>query len=175
MIQAFPSYRYCTCKSFATMPKPPKDRDSPLFGSESSSSDDEQAVATSPPSKDVPEDDEGEGSPEDSTPNGRYVVEKILASAPDSSDPDQDLYLVKWEGYNFYASTWEPLENLEHAQAALAEFLENEGDFDIDAFERQKQEWVKHQEQKAMLAIKRAKAQNTVFRVQKGMTSLGKR
>ncbi|OLL25296.1 hypothetical protein NEOLI_003274 [Neolecta irregularis DAH-3] len=157
----------------------PKDRDSPLFLPDDSSNDDERPLSNShrsPPSKNAPGGSETEGSSEDSTQSdGEYVVEKILARAPDPNDPDQEMFLVKWEGYNYYESTWEPLENLRHSQAALDLFLKNEDDFDIEAFEKQKREWLKHQKEKAIQEMKRAKAQGTVFRVRQGMSNLGRR
>ena len=36
-------------------------------------------------------------------------------------------YLVKWRGYDERESTWEPIENLSHAQEKLKDFHDNLG------------------------------------------------
>lgn len=50
-----------------------------------------------------------------------WRVEAILAVRAGGDDPE---FLVKWLGWPFNASTWEPLANLTNCQEALRDFFE---------------------------------------------------
>ena len=48
-----------------------------------------------------------------------WYVEKIINKRTKKNRIE---YLVKWEGYPEWESTWEPLSNLNHAKEAVAEY-----------------------------------------------------
>ena len=50
-----------------------------------------------------------------------WEVEAVLAVRAGARDPE---FLVKWAGWPFNASTWEPLENLTHCKDTLNDFYE---------------------------------------------------
>eukprot|EP01050_Picozoa_sp_SAG11_P035724 SAG11_NODE_13238_length_663_cov_9.620567_1_plen_107_part_00 len=50
-----------------------------------------------------------------------YEVEQILATRR-NGDRDETFYLVKWTGYSFEDSTWEPEAHLANCTEALKEF-----------------------------------------------------
>ena len=51
--------------------------------------------------------------------DAEYVVEEILARR---EDPMGTQYLVKWEGYMYEDSTWEPEINLRQCRQKVAQF-----------------------------------------------------
>ena len=54
-----------------------------------------------------------------------FIVEKILEK---KKDGNRVKYLVKWDGYPFEQSTWEPEENLESIQTMVNEFEKSSKD-----------------------------------------------
>ena len=71
-----------------------------------------------------------------------YVVDSILAEQDDGEG--NKYYLIRWDGYDLLASTWEPAENIE-GQAALDSWTEEKmrvtrglaKEFDVAAFEEE--------------------------------------
>lgn len=50
--------------------------------------------------------------------HNEYGVERILTTRT-NKDTQEKEYLVKWTGYKFQQSTWEPVNNLENAQKCI--------------------------------------------------------
>jgi len=71
-----------------------------------------------------------------------YVVDRILAEQDD--DEGNKYYLIRWDGYDILASTWEPAENIE-GQATLNDWADEKmrvirglsKEFDVAAFEEE--------------------------------------
>jgi hypothetical protein len=71
-----------------------------------------------------------------------YVVDRILAEQDD--DEGNKYYLIRWEGYELLASTWEPAENIE-GRATIDDWNEHKmhiskglvEEFDVAAFEEE--------------------------------------
>jgi hypothetical protein len=71
-----------------------------------------------------------------------YVVDRILAEQDD--DEGNKYYLIRWDGYDVLASTWEPAENIE-GQATLDDWTDEKmriarelsKEFDVAAFENE--------------------------------------
>jgi hypothetical protein len=71
-----------------------------------------------------------------------YVVDRILAEQDD--DEGNKYYLIRWDGYDLLASTWEPAENIE-GQATLDDWADEKmrvigglsKEFDVAAFEEE--------------------------------------
>jgi len=71
-----------------------------------------------------------------------YVVDRILAEQDD--DEGNKYYLIRWDGYDVLASTWEPAENIE-GQATLDDWTDEKmriagglsKEFDVATFENE--------------------------------------
>ncbi|XP_045784641.1 histone-lysine N-methyltransferase SUV39H2-like [Maniola jurtina] len=66
-----------------------------------------------------------------------YIIEKIVDFKYESG---QEMFYIKWKGWNNNANTWEPIENLDNCPDILKEFAENEELKHYDEMEKLKEE-----------------------------------
>ncbi|XP_034829156.1 histone-lysine N-methyltransferase SUV39H2-like isoform X1 [Maniola hyperantus] len=66
-----------------------------------------------------------------------YIIEKIIDFKYESG---QEMFYIKWKGWDDSANTWEPIENLDNCPDILKEFAENEELKHYDKMEKLKEE-----------------------------------